>query len=209
MEARCPAGQTTNDYRAAGEDQGGHFQFAAATCQSCSSRAMCTWTRAAHDQHPSRRSLAATGPGPQPNRGGTEEFTGTSGSGASTRAVGAIRDSREPILWANQDLPASGNGSRGRERELGGGILQAPGGAGGNPLPKGRLCNKRWTFGRLFCRLGPTLRSPGASLGVADRVRTPSGYAELRLKTGVSGRISRVASESQAFAFPSRQALVF
>jgi hypothetical protein len=41
MEARCPAGQTTNDYRSAGEDQGGHFQFTAATCQSCSSRAQC------------------------------------------------------------------------------------------------------------------------------------------------------------------------
>ena len=41
MEVRCPAGQTTNDYRSAGEDQGGRFQFAAATCQSCPLREQC------------------------------------------------------------------------------------------------------------------------------------------------------------------------
>jgi hypothetical protein len=41
MEARCPAGQTTNDYRSAGEGEGGRFQFAAATCQSCPLRAQC------------------------------------------------------------------------------------------------------------------------------------------------------------------------
>jgi transposase len=41
MEARCPAGQTTNDYRSAGEDQGGRFQFATATCQDCPLRAQC------------------------------------------------------------------------------------------------------------------------------------------------------------------------
>jgi hypothetical protein len=119
--------------------------------------------------------------------GGTEEFARTSGGGASPRSVGAIRDSRESILWENQDLPASGDGSGGRERKLGGGILQAPGGARGNPLPTGRLCHKHWTSARLFCRLGPTLRSPRASLGVVARVRTPSGYAELWLKPGFPG----------------------
>lgn len=41
MEVRCPAGQTTNDYRSAGEGQGGRFQFAAATCQDCPLRAQC------------------------------------------------------------------------------------------------------------------------------------------------------------------------
>lgn len=41
MEVRCPAGQTTNDYRSAGEGPGGRFQFAAATCQSCPLRAQC------------------------------------------------------------------------------------------------------------------------------------------------------------------------
>ena len=41
MEVRCPAGQTTNDYRSAGEGQGGRFQFADATCQSCPLRAQC------------------------------------------------------------------------------------------------------------------------------------------------------------------------
>jgi hypothetical protein len=41
MEVRCPAEQTTTDYRSAGEGQGGHFQFAAATCQDCPLRAQC------------------------------------------------------------------------------------------------------------------------------------------------------------------------
>jgi hypothetical protein len=41
MELRCPAGQTTNDYRSAGEGQGGRFQFAAAPCQDCPLRAQC------------------------------------------------------------------------------------------------------------------------------------------------------------------------
>jgi len=34
-EVRCPAGQTTNDYRSAEERRGGRFVFAAATCQAC------------------------------------------------------------------------------------------------------------------------------------------------------------------------------
>jgi len=41
MEVRCPAGQTTNDYRSAGEGQGGRLVFAAATCQCCSLRSQC------------------------------------------------------------------------------------------------------------------------------------------------------------------------
>lgn len=41
MEVRCPAGQTTNDYRSVREGPGGHFQFAAATCQDCPLRAQC------------------------------------------------------------------------------------------------------------------------------------------------------------------------
>jgi hypothetical protein len=41
MEVRCPAGQTTNDYRSAGEGQGGRFVFAAGTCQACSLRSPC------------------------------------------------------------------------------------------------------------------------------------------------------------------------
>jgi hypothetical protein len=41
MAVRCPAGQTTNDYRSAGEGQGGRLVFAAATCQSCSLRSQC------------------------------------------------------------------------------------------------------------------------------------------------------------------------
>jgi hypothetical protein len=40
-EVRCPAGQTTNDYRSAGEDQGGRFVFAAATCEACPLRSQC------------------------------------------------------------------------------------------------------------------------------------------------------------------------
>ena len=43
MEVRCPAGQTTNDYRSAGEGQGGRFVFAAATCQACPLRSQ--WVR--------------------------------------------------------------------------------------------------------------------------------------------------------------------
>jgi len=41
MEVRCPAGQATNDYRSAGEGQGGRFVFAAATCQACPLRSQC------------------------------------------------------------------------------------------------------------------------------------------------------------------------
>jgi len=40
-EVRCPAGQTTNDYRSAGEGQGGRFVFVAATCQACPLRSQC------------------------------------------------------------------------------------------------------------------------------------------------------------------------
>jgi hypothetical protein len=40
-EVRCPAGQTTRDYQAAGPDQGGRFQFAEATCQACPLRSQC------------------------------------------------------------------------------------------------------------------------------------------------------------------------
>jgi len=41
QEGRCPAGETTPDYRAAGEGQGGRFVFAVATCQACSLRSQC------------------------------------------------------------------------------------------------------------------------------------------------------------------------
>ena len=40
-EVRCPAGQTTSDYRAAKEGGGGRFVFAAATCQDCPLRSQC------------------------------------------------------------------------------------------------------------------------------------------------------------------------
>jgi Transposase DDE domain/Transposase domain (DUF772) len=40
-EVRCPAGQTTSDYRSAGASQGGRFVFAAATCQACPLRSRC------------------------------------------------------------------------------------------------------------------------------------------------------------------------
>jgi hypothetical protein len=41
QEVRCPAGQTTSDYRSAGEGRGGRFVFAAATCRTCPLRAQC------------------------------------------------------------------------------------------------------------------------------------------------------------------------
>lgn len=41
MDVRCPAGQTTREYRSAGAGQGGRFQFAAALCQACPLRARC------------------------------------------------------------------------------------------------------------------------------------------------------------------------
>jgi len=41
MEVRCPAGQTTKDYRSAGEARGGRFVFAAAACQACPLRSQC------------------------------------------------------------------------------------------------------------------------------------------------------------------------
>jgi hypothetical protein len=40
-EVRCPAGQTTNDYRSVGEGRGGRFVFAAATCRTCPLRSQC------------------------------------------------------------------------------------------------------------------------------------------------------------------------
>jgi hypothetical protein len=40
-EVGCPAGQTTNHYRAAKEGGGGRFVFAAATCQACPLRSQC------------------------------------------------------------------------------------------------------------------------------------------------------------------------
>ena len=41
MEVRCPAGQSTRDYRSGGEGQGGQFVFAKATCQACPLRSQC------------------------------------------------------------------------------------------------------------------------------------------------------------------------
>ena len=40
-EVRCPAGQTTRDYRSAGAGQGGRFVFAATPCQACPLRSQC------------------------------------------------------------------------------------------------------------------------------------------------------------------------
>jgi len=40
-EVRCPAGQTTNDYRSAGEGGGGRFVLVAVTCQACPLRSQC------------------------------------------------------------------------------------------------------------------------------------------------------------------------
>jgi len=37
----CPAGETTNEYRSAGEGRGGRFVFAAATCEACPLRSQC------------------------------------------------------------------------------------------------------------------------------------------------------------------------
>src|SRR5271157_1272086 len=41
QEVRCPAGQTTRDYRSGGEGGGGRFVFAAAVCAACGLRAQC------------------------------------------------------------------------------------------------------------------------------------------------------------------------
>ena len=41
MEVRCPAGQSTRDYRSAGEGRGGQFLFAKATCKACPLRSQC------------------------------------------------------------------------------------------------------------------------------------------------------------------------
>jgi hypothetical protein len=41
MEVRCPAEQTTRDYRSAGEGRGGQFLFGAATCRACPLRLQC------------------------------------------------------------------------------------------------------------------------------------------------------------------------
>src|SRR5262249_50675337 len=41
MEVRCPAGQTTIDYRASGQNRAGRFVFADADCQACPLRSQC------------------------------------------------------------------------------------------------------------------------------------------------------------------------
>jgi hypothetical protein len=41
MEVRCPAGQTTREYRSAGEGRGGKFAFPQASCQACPLRSQC------------------------------------------------------------------------------------------------------------------------------------------------------------------------
>ena len=41
MELRCPAGQSTRDYRSAGEGRGGQFLFSQACCQACPLRLQC------------------------------------------------------------------------------------------------------------------------------------------------------------------------
>lgn len=41
MEVRCPAGQSTRDYRSAREGRGGQFLFPRASCQACPLRAQC------------------------------------------------------------------------------------------------------------------------------------------------------------------------
>ena len=41
MEVRCPAGQTTREYRSAGEGKGGQFVFSQAGCQACPLRSQC------------------------------------------------------------------------------------------------------------------------------------------------------------------------
>ena len=41
MEVRCPAGQSTRDYRSGGEGRGGQFLFSQASCQACPLRAQC------------------------------------------------------------------------------------------------------------------------------------------------------------------------
>ena len=41
MEVRCPAGQTTTEYQSSGENRGGRFAFADASCQACPLRSQC------------------------------------------------------------------------------------------------------------------------------------------------------------------------
>ena len=174
QEVRCPAGQTTNDYRSAGEDRGGRFVFAAATCQSCSLRSQCmrgkgprTLTIQAEEDLQQRARVH------NQTAAGTAELAPAGGGGASDRAAGAVGNSPKSLRGENQDPPAGGDGRRGREPELGGGILQAPDEASGNPQRRGRHGRKNWPSGRRFSRLEPTLHSPRARLGVAGGVRTP------------------------------------
>lgn len=41
MEVRCPAGKTTTDYKASGQNRAGRFVFAQADCQGCPLRGQC------------------------------------------------------------------------------------------------------------------------------------------------------------------------
>ena len=54
MEVRCPAGQSTRNYRSGGEGRGGQFVFAKSTCQACPLRSQCV-----RGQGPRRISIQA------------------------------------------------------------------------------------------------------------------------------------------------------
>jgi hypothetical protein len=121
-EVRCPAGQTTNDYRSAGEGRCGRFVFAAALCAACALRSPCV-----RGQGPRTISMHAEEDLQQQARAHNQTEAGRRswrqrGGGASDRALGAISDSPESLLWENQNPPASGDGRCGREREPGAGI---------------------------------------------------------------------------------------
>ena len=102
-EARCPAGQTTREYHTAGEGGGGRYVFTAAPGQDRSLRGQCVRAGGAHGHDPSGKTLAATSPGSQPNRGGAEELAGAGGGEASHRPLGAVRDSQESVFSGGRE----------------------------------------------------------------------------------------------------------
>ena len=123
-EVRCPAGQTTNDYRSGGEGQGGRFVFAAATCQACSLRSQCVRGKGP-------RTLTIQAEEDLQQRARVHNQSAAGRKSLRQRVVVEHRIARLVQLGIRKSRyfgrtktwPAGGDGGRGRERELGGGIL--------------------------------------------------------------------------------------
>src|SRR5260370_38513333 len=127
MEVPFPAGQSTRDYRSAGDGRGGQFLFAKATCQGCPLRSQCV-----RGQGPRSIPIQAEERLQQQARAHNQTETGRQSlrervvvEHRIARLVGlGIRKSR---YFGRKKKLAGGDGGGGGERELGGRVLPAAG----------------------------------------------------------------------------------